>query len=136
MPGTVARGLDAVDNAINAEAETAFSFLERLIRARSTVGEEAAAQGVVAAELARLGFEVATVPVPEQTSAHPAAGVPQCSYAGRDNVLGRLNPGGSPAPPGRQPHRASPARPPGASMVSDYSLSSGRVHVVQLVHLG
>ena len=58
MPGTVARGLDAVDNAINAEAEAAFSFLERPIRARSTVGEEAQAQGVVAAELARLGFEV------------------------------------------------------------------------------
>ena len=97
MLGTVARELEAVDNAINAEAEAAFSFLERLIRARSTVGEEAQAQGVVTAELARLGFEVATVPVPEQTSAHPAAGVPQCSYAGRDDVLGRLNPGSSPS---------------------------------------
>ena len=97
MPGTVARGLDAVDNAINAEAEAAISFLERLIRARSTVGEEAQAQGVVAAELARLGFDVRSVPVPEQTAAHPAAGVPQCPYAGRDNVLGRLNPGGAPS---------------------------------------
>src|SRR5689334_2386217 len=97
MPETVARGLDAVDNAINAEAETAFSFLERLIRARSTVGEEAQAQGIVAAELARRGFAVHNVPVPEQAWAHPAAGVPQCSSAGRDNVLGRLNPGGAPS---------------------------------------
>jgi acetylornithine deacetylase len=92
-----ARGLDAVDNAIDAEAEAAFSFLERLVRARSILGEEAQAQGVVAEELARLGFEVRSLPIPEQTSAHPAAGVPQCSYAGRDNVLGRLNPGGSPS---------------------------------------
>ena len=50
-----ARGLDAVDNAIDAEAEAAFCFLERLIRARSTVGEKAQAQGIVAEELARLG---------------------------------------------------------------------------------
>jgi hypothetical protein len=55
MPGTAARGLDAVDNAIDAEAEAAFCFLERLIRACSTVGEEAQAQGIVAEELARLG---------------------------------------------------------------------------------
>jgi acetylornithine deacetylase len=101
MPGTTGdldtHGLDAVDRAIEAEADTAFALLERLIRARSTVGEEARAQGVVAEELSRLGFEVQGVPVPEQTAAHPAAGVPQCSYAGRENVLGRINPGAVPS---------------------------------------
>jgi acetylornithine deacetylase len=93
----VAGNLDEVDRAIEAEADTAFSFLERLISARSTVGEEAGAQGVVAEELARLGFEVQGVPVPERTAAHPAAGVPQCSYAGRENIFGRTNAGGSPS---------------------------------------
>src|SRR5215470_5428675 len=96
MPGT-AQHLDAVDRAIEAEADSAFAFLERLVCARSTVGNEAGAQDVVAGELGRLGFAVSRVPVPERTAAHPAAGVPQCSYAGRDNVLGRLNPGASPS---------------------------------------
>ncbi len=96
MPGTTG-DLDAVDRAIEAGADEAFTFLERLIRARSTVGEEAGAQAVVAGELARLGFEVRGVPVPERTAAHPAAGVPQLSYAGRENILGRINAGGSPS---------------------------------------
>ncbi len=89
--------LDAVDRAIEAESEQMFAFLGRLIRARSTIGAEGQAQDVVAAELARLGFEVSRLPVPEQTAAHPAAGVPQCSYAGRENVLGRINPGSEPS---------------------------------------
>jgi acetylornithine deacetylase len=96
MPG-ITGDLDAVDRAIEAGADGAFAFLERLIRARSTVGEEAGAQAVVAEELAGLGFEVHGVPVPERTAAHPAAGVPQCSYAGRENILGRANAGGSPS---------------------------------------
>jgi acetylornithine deacetylase len=96
MPG-IPEHLDAVDRAIEAEAESAFAFLERLIRAPSVVGDEAGAQEVVAGELARLGFEVHGVPVPERTAAHPAAGVPQCSYAGRENILGRINPGASPS---------------------------------------
>src|SRR5215467_2830644 len=96
MSGPV-QHLDAVDRAIEAEADSAFAFLERLVRAPSTVGSEAGAQHVVAGELDRLGFAVSRVPVPERTAAHPAAGVPQCSYAGRDNVLGRLNPGAAPS---------------------------------------
>lgn len=96
MPDTSGH-LAAVDRAIEAEADSTFAFLERLISARSTVGDEAGAQEVVAGELARLGFEVRGVPVPERTAAHPAAGVPQCSYAGRENILGRINPGGSPS---------------------------------------
>ena len=90
-------GFEAVDDAIRAEAETAFAFLERLIGARSTVGEEAAAQELVAAELARLGFGVCEVPVPPETAGQAPAGVAQAPYQGRPNVLGRLNPGGSPS---------------------------------------
>jgi len=61
------------------------------------VGEEAPAQRIVAGELARLGFDVAAIAVPPQTAADASAGVPQASYAGRDNVLGRLGRGGSPS---------------------------------------
>ena len=42
--GSVPSGFEAVDDAIRAGADGAFSFLERLIGARSTVGEEAPAQ--------------------------------------------------------------------------------------------
>ena len=90
-------GFEAVDDAIQAGAEDAFAFLERLVGARSTVGEEAPAQRIVAGELARLGFDVAAIAVPPQTAADASAGVPQASYAGRDNVLGRLGRGGSPS---------------------------------------
>lgn len=90
-------GFEAVDEAIRAEAETLFSFLERLIGAPSTVGAEAPAQRIVADELARLGFDVGTVPIPPRTTADVAAGVAQGSYAGRVNVLGRLGMGRSPS---------------------------------------
>jgi acetylornithine deacetylase len=89
--------LAEVDRAIEAGAQDAFAFLETLIRARSTVGEEAEAQGVVADELAKLGFDVGRVPIPDLTAALPGAGVAPGPYAGRDDVLGRINPGGSPS---------------------------------------
>jgi acetylornithine deacetylase len=94
---SVPSAFEAVDDAIWAGAEGAFSFLGRLIGAPSTVGQEAPAQRIVADELARLGFEVVTVPVPPDTPARAGAGVAQVSYAGRANVLGRHNPGGSPS---------------------------------------
>jgi acetylornithine deacetylase len=87
----------AVDAAIEQRAEAAFAFLERLVAAPSTVGAEREAQDVVAAELTGLGFAVAEVPVPDQTAMAAPGGVAQCSYAGRPNVVGRINPGGSPA---------------------------------------
>jgi acetylornithine deacetylase len=48
--------LNALDRSIDDLAEQSFGFLERLIAAPSTVGQEAAAQQVVRAELNRLGF--------------------------------------------------------------------------------
>jgi acetylornithine deacetylase len=87
----------AVDAAIEAAAETAFAFLERLVAEPSTVGAERGAQDVVAAELTRLGLAVTELAVPDEVAGAAPGGVAQASYAGRPNVLGRLNPGGSPA---------------------------------------
>ncbi|HEX5188651.1 MAG TPA: M20/M25/M40 family metallo-hydrolase [Streptosporangiaceae bacterium] len=86
-----------VDAAIEAAAETAFAFLERLVTEPSTVGAERGAQDIVAAELAGLGFTVSELAIPDETADGAPAGVAQGPYAGRPNVLGRLNPGGGPA---------------------------------------
>ncbi|HEU5419064.1 MAG TPA: M20/M25/M40 family metallo-hydrolase [Streptosporangiaceae bacterium] len=83
---------EAVDRAIEARAEQSFTFLERLVAADSTVGNESAAQEIVAGELDRLGFAVSRLPVPPATAAAAPGGVAQASYAGRYNVLGRVNP--------------------------------------------
>jgi acetylornithine deacetylase len=95
--GRAAASWEAVDAAILDGAEAAFSFLERLVAAPSTVGREHEAQELMAAELAGLGFEVTWPAVPEQTAAAAPGGVAQASYQGRANVLGRLNPGLSPS---------------------------------------
>ena len=55
------------------------------------------AQRIVAAELDRLGFEVSELSVPPETAEHAPAGVAQADYAGRPDVLGRLNPGSTPS---------------------------------------
>jgi acetylornithine deacetylase len=87
----------AVDAAIAAGSGAALSFLECLIAEPSTVGEEQAAQELVAAELARLGFGVSWPEIPAETAARTPGGVAQASYQGRRNVLGRINPGMSPS---------------------------------------
>ncbi len=87
----------ALDAAIGGLAEDAFAFLERLVAAPSTVGAEAAAQQVVLAKLARLGFQASPVPVSEDIAADPVAGVPQTPYAGRSNVIGHLDTGPGPS---------------------------------------
>ncbi len=86
-----------VDAAIAAEAERAVEFLARLVAAESTVGREAAAQEIVTGELARLGFDVEQLPVPEEVAAVAPGGVAQVSYAGRPNVAGWLNRGARPS---------------------------------------
>ena len=88
---------EAVDAAIGDGAEAAFEFLERLVASPSTVGRELPAQQIVAAELDRLGFEVSELSVPPETAAQAPAGVAPADYAGRPDVLGRLNPGGAPS---------------------------------------
>ena len=88
---------EAVDAAIGDGAEAAFSLLERLVASPSAVGRELPAQRIVAAELGRLGFEVTELPVPAGTADAAPGGVAQASYADRPNVLGLINPGGSPS---------------------------------------
>lgn len=68
-----------------------------MVASPSTVGQELAAQQIVAAELDRLGFGVTELPIPAETAAGPPGGVAQASYLGRPDVLGRINPDGSPA---------------------------------------
>jgi acetylornithine deacetylase len=78
-----------LDETIEAGAERAFGFLERLVAAPSELGHEAAAQELVAAELARLGFAVERVSLPPDIERLPGAGVSTVSPAGRDVVVGR-----------------------------------------------
>jgi acetylornithine deacetylase len=80
---TLARVAEAVD----ACADQAFEFLERLVEAPSTVGEEVVAQSLVAEELSRLGLRVTEIDVPESIASDPDAGVPQTTYEGRANIL-------------------------------------------------
>ncbi len=86
-----------VDAAVADGAEAAFAFAERLVAAPSTVGHEAWAQEVMAAELDRLGFDVTALGIPAGTAAQAPGGVAQTSYSGRSDVLGRLNPGAGPS---------------------------------------
>jgi acetylornithine deacetylase len=92
-------GLDVqrLDEAITERAGAAFSFLERLVAAPSTVGREHDAQDVVEYELKRLGFEVERLPIPEGIGDDPLAGVPQTAYEGRSDVIGRLGAGDRPS---------------------------------------
>lgn len=97
MSTTTATCWESVDAAIDAGAETAFSFLERLVAEPSTVGQERGAQEIVADELAILGFGVSCLEIPAETAAGAPGGVAQAPYPGRPNVLGRINPGTSPS---------------------------------------
>jgi acetylornithine deacetylase len=85
--------MDAVDRAIDADAERAFVFLERLVAEPSVVGAEAPAQAVLAEELDRLGFAVGRLPIPADIEHHDGAGIPLLPYDGRENVIGVLGPG-------------------------------------------
>ena len=95
--GPASPAWEAVDAAISDGAEAAFGFLERLVASPSTVGRELPAQQIVAAELDHLGFEVTELNIPAETAEAAPVGVAQVSYAGRPDVLGRINPEGSPS---------------------------------------
>lgn len=81
---------DRLDAEIAARSGDAFSFLERLVAAPSIVGIEQDAQELVGQELKRLGLEVERLSMPGGIGDDPLAGVPQTSYDGRADVVGRL----------------------------------------------
>jgi acetylornithine deacetylase len=88
MGQVVPQNWAAVDSVIEAGLERALAFLEALVAEPSVVGNEAGAQRVVAAELARLDFAVRELEVPEEIEQHAGSGVPQLPYAGRPVVVG------------------------------------------------
>jgi acetylornithine deacetylase len=83
--------LEKLDAAIEEHVHGAFGFLERLVAAPSTVGEELEAQALVELELKRLGFEVQHLPINDTIADDPLGGVPQVSYFGRFDLIGQLN---------------------------------------------
>jgi acetylornithine deacetylase len=88
MGQIVPHNWEAVDAAIAGGLERSLSFLEALVAEPSVVGNEAGAQRVVSAELARLGFAVRELEVPAGIEERPGSGVPQLPYAGRPVVVG------------------------------------------------
>ena len=66
---------EALDRAIDAQAEAAFAFLEALVTAPSVVGAEQAALEVFAGEAKALGFQVERLPFENGPVAHARAGV-------------------------------------------------------------
>lgn len=83
----------ALDAAITEGAESAFSFLERLVAEPSTVGNEAGALEVFASELADLGFEVRRVEVSREIGSDPRAGISPQLDADRYQVVGSMGSG-------------------------------------------
>ncbi len=82
--------LDQLDAAIEAESERAFSFLEALVRAPSTVGAEQAAMEVFATEAASIGLDIERLPFASGPRSDPRAGVapnPAAMTPGRFQVL-------------------------------------------------
>ena len=77
--GSVPSGFEAVNDAIRAGAEGAFSFLERLIGARSTVGEEAPAQRSSRTSWPGSGSRSPRCRYRPATAAQPGAGVAQAA---------------------------------------------------------
>jgi acetylornithine deacetylase len=81
-----------LDLAVEEYAARAVELLGRLVEQPSTVGQEAGAQEVLAAELDDAGFAVERLQIPENIGDDPLAGVPRQSYAGRYDVIGRRGP--------------------------------------------
>jgi acetylornithine deacetylase len=79
-----------LDDAVVQHEAAAQQLLEELVNAPSVLGQERAAQAVLAAELERLGFEISWLDIPEAIAADPAAGVPPIDYEGRQVLIGRL----------------------------------------------
>lgn len=88
----------ALDATVERRAEQAFTFLERLVAAPSTIGSEAGALEVFAAEIADLGFTAKRILVPDDIATDARAGVPQVVSAERSQVAERYQVVGSLGP--------------------------------------
>ena len=86
----------AIDREVRARADDAFGFLERLVAASSTVGQEQAALEVFATEVTRLGFEVERLPLGD-VATDPRAGVPGTRDEEAYVCLGRRGTGAGPS---------------------------------------
>ena len=80
---------EQLDDAVARDAAHAFAFLERLVAQPSTLGAEAGALDVAAAELQRLGFDLERLPIPDDIGSDPAAGVPQTVDGQREVLVAR-----------------------------------------------
>ncbi len=87
MGQSVTHNWALVDRAIDARRDRAIEFLQRLVAEPSVLGNEAGAQRVVAAELARLGFDVQELEIPAQIDEVRGSGVPTLPYRGRPLVV-------------------------------------------------
>jgi acetylornithine deacetylase len=88
-----------LDELIDAHADATFGFLERLVGAPSTVGQEQGALEVFATELGILGFTIERLPITDDVASLPGAGVPLRSYEDRYDIVARR--------PGDRPGTAS-----------------------------
>jgi hypothetical protein len=91
------RMFEALDRAIDTQAEAAFAFLEALVSVPSVVGAEQAALEVFAGEAEVLGLQVERLPFENGPMAHARGGCAACgpreswpiSGAGDDARAGR-----------------------------------------------
>jgi acetylornithine deacetylase len=82
-----------IDGAVRDAADGAIELLRDLVRSRSTLGQEAEAQEILALAVEDAGFAVERLPLTDAIGDDPLAGVPQVPYEGRYDLVGR-RPGG------------------------------------------
>ena len=83
----------SLDEAVAERSDAAFALLEQLVSVRSEVGTESDALVLVEHELTELGFATSVLPIPDDVTDDPAAGVPVVPYDGlRGPLVGRLAP--------------------------------------------
>lgn len=91
------RMFEQLDEAILANRERSFAFLERLVAASSTVGNEGAALDTFAEQMTELGFATTDLPFHPGLADDPIAGAVQAVSGPRRNTLARKGTGGSPS---------------------------------------
>lgn len=91
------RSSDQLDAAILANQERSFAFLERLVAASSTVGNEGSALDIFSEQMTELGFATTDLPFHPGLPDDPVAGAVQAVSGTRRNALARKGVAGSPS---------------------------------------